>query len=208
VRDTTSFGPTSPVLGQRFRFEVAPTWGQLRMTNLTADYRQYFMPKQPVTFAARLMHFGRYGSGGEDDRLLPIFLGYSGLVRGYDPNSFEPGECTPDPDGSCPEFDRLLGSRIMVINGEVRAPAIGLFKGNLSYGPIPIELFGFFDAGVAWTRNTKPSFAGGSRDWVSSAGFGARVNALGYLIAELNLARPLNREGRGWLFVFNLRPGF
>jgi hypothetical protein len=207
VRDTTSFGPTSPILGQRFRFEVAPTWGQLRMTGLTADYRHYVMPVQPITFATRLMHYGRYGSGGEDSRMLPLFLGYYGLVRGYDPGSFEASECTPTPDGSCPEFDRLVGSRIAVVNAEVRAPAVGLFKGRLSYGPIPLELFGFFDAGVAWTRDTRPSFAGGDRDWVSSTGFGARVNAFGYLIAEVNLARPLNRD-RGWLFVFNLRPGF
>ena len=178
------------------------------MTTFTADFRQYVMPVQPVTFAVRAFQYGRYGSGSEDARLPPLYLGYSGLVRGYDPNSFEPGECTVTLDGSCPEFDRLVGSRIMVINAEVRAPAVGLFNGSLSYGLIPVELFGFFDSGVAWTRATKPELFGGDREMVSSAGFGARVNALGYLIAEFNLARPLNREGRGWLFVFNLRPGF
>jgi hypothetical protein len=39
-------------------------------------------------------------------------------------------------------------------------------------------------------------------------GGGARVNLFGFAIAEFNLARPLQRPGRGWLFVFNLRPGF
>jgi hypothetical protein len=208
VRDSTVFGATSPVLGQRFRFEVAPTVGGLRLTNLTADYRHYVMPVEPVTWANRVMHYGRYGGGSEDTRLLPLFLGYPSLVRGYDASSFEPGECSVTTDGSCPEFDRLVGSRVLVINSELRAPLVGLFKGNLSYGVLPIELFGFFDAGIAWTKDIDPSFSGGDRDWVSSTGAGLRVNALGYLIAEINAIRPLDRSGKGWMFGFNLRPGF
>jgi hypothetical protein len=85
------------------------------------------------------------------------------------------------------------------------------FGGNINYGPIPTELFGFFDAGVAWTRATNPSLpslVAADRDWVRSAGVGARVNVFGYAIAEFNLARPLDRPSRGWMFVFNLRPGF
>jgi hypothetical protein len=97
---------------------------------------------------------------------------------------------------------------MLVFNGEVRAPVIGLFTGRLDYGPVPTELFAFFDAGVAWDRATRPSFADGTRDWVTSAGFGARVTALGFAILEFNMVRPLSREGRGWDFVFNFRPGF
>jgi hypothetical protein len=208
VRDSAVFGATSPVLGERFRFEVAPTFGQLNVTNLTADYRKYFMPVTPVTWASRVLHTGRYGGDSEDSRLFPMFLGYSTLVRGYDAGSFEPGECTPTPDGSCPEFDRLIGSRMIVVNSELRAPLVGLFNGSLSYGMLPVEVFGFFDAGVAWTRDLEPSLFGGDRDWISSTGVGARVNAFGYLIAEFNAIRPLNRTGKGWMFGFNLRPGF
>jgi hypothetical protein len=43
---------------------------------------------------------------------------------------------------------------------------------------------------------------------VSRAGAGLRANIFGYAVVELTLARPLNRPGRGWMFVFNLRPGF
>jgi len=208
VRDTSTFGPTGPLLGQRARLEVAPTFGDLRFTSVSADFRQYAMPVRPVTLAARVLHAGRYGAGGEDDRLSPLFLGYSTLVRGYDVNSFEASECTLAPDGSCPEFDRLLGSRVLVVNLEARAPAVGLFKGRLDYGPLPVELFTFFDAGVAWTRTERPEFAGGAREWVTSAGVGARVNLFGYIVTEFNLAKPLNRRGQGWKFVFNLRQGF
>ena len=100
------------------------------------------------------------------------------------------------------------GRYVLVFNGEVRAPLAGLFNRSLDYGPIPDEVFGFFDSGVAWTRNITPDFAGGTRPFVSSAGFGARVNLFGFAIGEFNVARPLDRHGRGWMWVFNLRPGF
>jgi len=208
VGDTSVFGGTSPILGQRFRLETSPTFGDLHMINLTADVRRYVMPVRPITLAGRLLHFGRYGGTGEDRRLMPLFLGYSTLVRGYDVNSFTPSDCQPTAASSCPEFDRLVGSRILVANAEIRAPLAGLFTGRLDYGPLPIEVFGFADSGVAWTQADRPAFAGGSRTWVSSLGGGARVNVLGYIVAELSMARPLQRPGQGWMFVFNLQPGF
>jgi hypothetical protein len=208
VRDTSVFGATSPIKGHRMRVDYSPTFGDLELNNVTLDYRQYLMPVRPITFAVRGLHVARYGGSSEDERLSPLFLGYPSLVRGYDVNSFEASECTLSADGSCPEFDRLLGSRMLVVNAEVRAPLAGLFNRKLDYGPIPVELFAFFDSGVAWTRDVKPTFADGTRPWVSSAGFGARVNLFGFAIGEFNMARPLNRDGRGWMFVFNLRPGF
>lgn len=208
VRDTSLFGATSPILGQRFRFEVAPNFGDLRMNNVTADFRQYVMPIRPITLAGRLLHIGRYGGDGEDQRLLPLYLGYPTLVRGYEVGTFQPADCTPTAASTCPQFDRLVGSRILVANAEIRASLVGLFTGRLEYGPLPVELFGFADSGVAWTRTESPSFAGGTRDWVSSLGVGARVNLAGYLIFEFNLARPVSRPSSGWNFIFNLRPGF
>lgn len=208
VGDRTAFGAVGPVLGQRYRFEVAPTFGDLRMTAVTLDLRRYFMPWRPVTIAMRGLHAGRYGSGGEDERLFPLSIGYSTLVRGYDAYSFDASECTFASNSSCPEFDRLQGSRIAVFNGEVRIPVGGLFTGNLDYGPIPTEVFGFYDAGVAWTRDERPTLGNGTRSWVSSAGLGARVNVFGYMIAEFNLARPIDRPSQGWMFVFNMRPSF
>lgn len=207
VRDRAAFGAVGPVLGQRFRMEVAPTFGDLSMTTATVDFRQYVMPFRPVTFAVRALHMGRYGTDSEDPRLFPLFIGSSQLVRGYDVDSFDANECTLTFDASCPEFDRLVGSRIAVINGEVRVPAAGLLTGNLDYGPIPVELFGFFDAGMAWNSTSRPTTIG-TRSWISSAGLGARVNVFGYAVAEFNVARALDRADRGWSFVFNLRPGF
>ena len=90
-------------------------------------------------------------------------------------------------------FDRLLGSRVLVGNFEVRAPLVGLFKGRLDYGAVPVDVFAFADAGVAWARGESPTFAGGTRQWVSSVGAGARVNLFGFAIGQLDDVRPFQR---------------
>jgi len=208
IRDTTAFGAVGPVRGSRARFEVAPAVGDLNITSVTLDYRTYFMPFQPVTFAVRGMHLGRYGSGAEDSRLTPLFIGYPTLVRGYDVGTFRAAECTVTPTGGCPEYDRLLGSRMVVANFEARAPLLGLFKGGtLTYGPLPVEIYGFFDAGLAWYRGQQPAYSGSNNNWATSAGFGARANVFGYLIAEMNVVKPFNRN-RGFMWMFLLRPSW
>jgi Tol biopolymer transport system component len=213
VGDTSLFGATSPILGKRYRFEVSPTFGDVNFTGILADYRQYFMPVRPFTFAFRGIHFGRYGSGEDDDRLQDLFVGYPTLVRGYDVNSFSGAECGPGND--CPVFDQLLGTRVAVANLEFRFPPFGAFGGKGLYGPVPIELLGFLDVGVAWRKgeSVKLDFGGADgslteRKPVRSVGFGARVNLFGYAIFEVDYAKPLDRPGKGWLWVFNLSPGF
>jgi hypothetical protein len=209
VYDTSAFGATSPVQGQRYRFEAAPTFGTINFTSLLADYRRYFMPVSLYTVATRVMHYGRYGSGGEDSRLFPLFIGYPSLVRGYDVNSIGPRECVPDATSSCPAFDRLLGSRLLVANLEFRFPLLrpfGLSRGL--YGPVPVEVAFFADGGVAWNRDEKPELFGGSRQGVASVGTALRINLFGFAVGEFDIVRPLQRPGKGWMFQFQLAPGF
>jgi Tol biopolymer transport system component len=208
VHDTSVFGVTSPVFGSRYRLEVAPTFGSIRYTEVLLDYRRYQVLAEPFTLALRGIHVGRFGIDAEDSRLSSLFVGYPNLVRGYDINSFDFTECRPSAENGCRVIDDLLGSRLLVGNAELRFPLVGAFKGEFDYEPLPIEGFVFADTGIAWTRDQEPSFAGGGRDFVSSVGLGARVNVFGYLVTEFNAVRPLDREGRGWSFVFNLRPGF
>jgi len=207
VRDTSVFGATSPIMGQRFRFDVSPVLGTLNYAGTLADFRQYFMPIRPVTVAARVLHYGRYGSGGEDGRLYPLFLGDPGLVRGYDTGSFSASECGTS-NGSCPTFDRLLGSRLLVANVEVRAPLLGLFGAKRLYGPIPVEIGAFFDAGVAWTRGSSPALFGGEREVVRSAGATTRLNLFGFAVLQLDWVKPLDRPGKRPFFAFNILGGF
>lgn len=208
VQDTAAFGATGPVLGHRSRFEMTPAWGDLTFTTVIADARQYVMPFAPVTIAGRALHYGRYGADADSPRLVPLFLGFQNLVRGYDVGSYDLDDCNLFIDGSCAGLEELIGSRVLVVGAELRAPLVGLFTGELEYGPIPADLIGFFDAGVAWDAGSAPRSFGGSRPWVRSVGAGVRVNVFGYLVLELDAVRPLDRANDDWRFVFAIRPGF
>ncbi len=211
VYDTSIFGATSPLIGQGYRLEFSPTFGTLDMNTMLVDYRRYFMPIRPFTLAARFLHFGRYGKDAEDGRLSPLFLGYPGLVRGYDSNSFGANEfvATSDSTFASPVYDRLIGSRIALANFELRFPLFGvLHLGPGFYGAFPVETGVFYDTGVAWTINDKASFLGGDRDPVRSYGATARVNLLGYAVLEIDYVNPVDRPQKGWFWQFNFTAGF
>ena len=220
VHDTSVFGATSPILGQRGRIEVGQTVGTVSYTDVLADWRAYFMPVRPVTLALRALHYGRHGSGSNDERFGSIYLGYNSFIRGYD--GIEASECVPSTSSSCPIYDRLFGSRILVGNAELRAPLWGLFRGRLNYGPVPVEIAAFADAGVAWggscgtagfaracqVTDRKPTLLGGDQDLLVSVGVAGRLNILGFLVLEVSYARPFQRSSRGWVWQWNLAPGF
>jgi Tol biopolymer transport system component len=206
VHDTSVFGATSPIVGARGRFEVSPTFGTITYTNVLADYRRYFMPVRPVTVAFRVTHFGRYGSGSEDQRFGELYLGYPDLIRGYD--GITSAECVPNATDPCHVYDQLFGSRILLGNFEVRAPLWGLFKGQLTYGPLPVEVALFADSGIAWTKGDKASFLGGDRKLLTSVGAALRVNVFGYLVVETSIAHPFERPGKSWVWQWSFSPGF
>jgi len=212
VFDNSFFGATSPILGQSYRLEVDPTVGTINWVSVLADYRKYVMPFRPFTLAARVLHFGRYGSGAEDPRLAPLFLGYPSFVRGYDYGSFSAAECPATSTATtttCPAFDRLLGSRLFVGNLELRFPLLGVLGvGSGYYGAFPIEAALFADGGVAYCGGNNTLFCMGDNRAVSSAGFALRVNLLGYAIGEMDVVKPFQRPDKGWYLQFSLTPGF
>src|SRR5262249_20624326 len=195
VYDTAIFGPTSPVLGKRYRFAVAPTVGGLTFTTLTADYRQYWMPVKPFTIAVRLMHLGRYGADANDPRLLPLIWTMRDIVRGY--GDLGTGASATSPLGS------LGASRIFVANSEVRFPIIDVITGHPHAGALPIEGLVFSDFGRFYTT---PVGLPDSASFMRSVGAGARINAAG-MIFEFDAVRRFDAS-RGWSFAFNFRPGF
>jgi Tol biopolymer transport system component len=208
VYDSSIFGATSPILGRSYRLEYTQMGGSLNYGGVLADYRRYFMPLRPFTLAVRGLHYGRYGGDSEDVRLPPLYIGYQGLVRGYDIGSFDAEECSAVDLQTCETFEQLNGSRVAIASAEFRFPLLGLFSRRSYYGAFPIELAFFGDAGLAWTSRIKPSFAGGSRDWVRSAGVAVRANILGYAVAEFDYVRPFDRTRKGWIWQFGLTPGF
>jgi hypothetical protein len=87
------------------------------------------------------------------------------------------------------------------------------------YGPVPIEVALFADGGLAWNSLKTPSVGNtllGStaahpldiHDGVASSGVAFRVNLFGVAVGEFDFSHPFQRPGRGWVFQFNLAPGF
>jgi WD40 repeat protein len=203
VHDTAVSGPTSPIVGQRLRIGIEPAIGGLFFADLHVDARRYFMPIRPVTIAIRGEHVGRYGADARDTRLTPLIATLQTRVRGYSLSSFAAQECGPSAT-SCSVLDELTGSRLALLNVELRAPLLGLFSGDLNYGRLPIEALAFADAGFLWTPR---SGLAAERDRFRSVGAGARLN-LGGFVFEVTAARVFDRPDRSWTTSVLLRPGF
>jgi Tol biopolymer transport system component len=209
VKDTSYFGATAPVYGSRARLEFGRTAGTLQYSTLVADWRRYFMPVRPITFALRGMHYGRYGASSEHPQLADIYAGYPEFVHGYGIGSFSAQECLQSNTGrDCSVFQNLIGSRLLVANAEVRAPLKGLFSGELEYGRIPVDIAAFADFGLMWTASDLPSLSGGTRRPVRSIGGAVRFNAFGILVLELAVSHPFDRVDRGLQWQFGIRQGF
>ncbi|HZF67493.1 MAG TPA: hypothetical protein VEZ47_05620, partial [Gemmatirosa sp.] len=226
VGDYSISGFTSPIAGGRYRFDVGPTFGQLQFTNVTADYRRYFLAR-PLTFAFRGLHYGRYGRDELNRNLFPNYVGFPGFIRGYDVlNNFNAdSECRgvdlETLNGSvqgCPVFARTLGSRMAAFNAELRIPlfgteSFGIFRTSLA----PVEIAPFFDAGLAWSNgdDVKLKLVGGDaarttpqRVPMFSTGITARINLLGFAVIETFYAYPFQRPDRRGRFGFNILPGW
>jgi hypothetical protein len=230
VGDNSFFGFTSPVAGQRFRFQVSPTFGTLTYQTALVDYRRYHMV-QPFTFAARAVHYGRYGQdaqGRTPDGVQVMsepFLGFEPLIRGYSWGSFRQDECVRVSDAqegqisNCPALERLFGTRLALANFEIRIPVLGFEEyGLINFPYLPLEIAPFFDAGMAWrsARAERDDF-GLQLEWatrtdarvpVFSTGISARANLMGYLILEAYYAYPFQRPDRGWHWGLQIQPGW
>ncbi len=194
VGDNSHFGYTSPLSGYRFRFQVGKSFGRFNYWNVLADYRKYFFIK-PLGIAFRIMHNGRYG--GNSNELYPQFIGYPYYIRGYTYNSFYSNRCA---SGNCLTLNQLTGSKIGVVNMELRFPFTGikrlsLFKLKFLYSDFVL----FADGGLAWNNFSNIDFkwkpAGENRHVpVFSAGASLRINLFGAVIVEPYYAIPFQRD--------------
>jgi outer membrane protein assembly factor BamA len=145
-----------------------------------------------------------------------MYVGQPYLIRGYDPNSFTVDECVsaaPGGDDSCPEFNRLIGSRIAVANVELRIPLFGNEELGLINLPfLPTEIAPFVDVGAAWGRSGLPELRfdrkTADRIPVVSTGVSARINLFGYMVVEAYYVHPFQRQVKGSHFGFQLQPGW
>ncbi len=216
VHDNSLFGWVGPFAGSRWRFEVSPTFGSWRFTQGLADWRRYFFAR-PFTLAVRGLFFGRYG---RDADLFPQFLGTTELIRGYTAGSLYNNECVTEPttgtgQTGCPQLDQLIGSRLAVVNAELRFPLTrSLVLGFLPVGLPPIEAAIFYDAGLAWDSNSKVLLTRRGQDPeiyrapLRSWGGSIRVNALGFVVLRLDYTKPLSRPHNDPYWTVSLGPTF
>jgi Tol biopolymer transport system component len=216
VYDNSLLGWTSPFAGQRYRFQVTPTIGELQFLQGLADYRRYIF-FNPFTLAGRGMHIGRYGPDAEATRegqtiFHDLFLGQPWYVRGYY-GAWSECQQSQGQSPDCLLLGQLFGSRINVASAELRFPLIRQLVVGTSMGFPPIEGFLFGDAGMAWRRETSPTFFRGvpddpaRRGLMTSAGVGARANLFGMVVVEIDYVNAFERE-RGWHWQFSFIPGF
>lgn len=217
VYDNSLGGYTAPSLGKRWRFQISPTIGQWRYMEAVADYRRYDRIAGPISFATRVMYYGR---SGRDADQFSLYLGYPDLIRGFTSGSYLRNECNtsnldPGSQTGCAALDQLIGSQIAVGNAELRFPIATPQMGFLPAAFPPIEGALFYDIGVAWDPSTsvrwsRPAGASPSlvRTPLQSVGFSARVNLFGYMILRFDYAKPLHRAGVSPYWTISFGPAF
>jgi len=220
VGDNSFWGVASPLNGYRYRLQAEYDFGTYQYFAPTIDLREY-VRVSPVTFAARLYGYGRFGNTGN---LYKLYLGYPFLIRGYEAQTFYSSTSKTPTNGFT--IDQLSGNRIAVANFEVRMPLSGperlsQFKSKFLF----TELNLFFDAGLAWNAGDQikfqmapdlkdyiperdvngkeilvngkpvlqPEYYANQRVPALSAGISVRVNLFGALVLEPYLAYPFNR---------------
>ncbi|MGZ3927549.1 MAG: tolB protein precursor, partial [Mucilaginibacter sp.] len=108
VGDNSFFGIASPLNGFRYRLQAEYDFGTYHFFAPTIDLRKY-VRVAPVTFAARLYGYGRFGA---ENGLYPLYVGYPFYIRGYEAQTFYGGNSkTPTNNFT---IDQLSGSRIAV----------------------------------------------------------------------------------------------
>src|SRR4030095_2963455 len=110
-------------LGQRYRFDVAPTFGDLKLLTVVADYRRYVIPIRPFTVALRVQHVGRYGSDADDPRLLPFVWIVQDVVRGYAGRALPATGCAVA-RGNCELLDVASTRQLLATSVELRFPIV------------------------------------------------------------------------------------
>jgi hypothetical protein len=215
VSDNTLLGRSGPVLGRRYRLQVAPVAGSLHWVEYTGDYRRYDpIVFNDVTFATRLY---TSISVGRDEAKLPKYVARPDFVRGYDrSNSFYL---------TCPVVGanvnncgavQLLGSRVAVFNAELRFPVVRYLEvGFLPFSLPPLDGVAFFDAGVAWSAGqsvygAKPENydVAVHRFPLKSYGVGLRLNLFDYAMLRFDYAIPLDQADRKGFWTWSLAPSF
>ena len=215
VSDNTLFGYTGPILGRRYRFQVTPVAGGLNWMEYLADYRRYdAIIFNYLTLATR--GYAKISVGPDEDQFR-TYIARPDFVRGYDRNNllFQSCPLIGASSVNC-SATQLLGSRVAVVNAELRFPLVRRFElGLLPIALPPLEGLLFYDAGVAWSKDQtvyghKPEMYDPSiqRYPLRSYGAGLRLNLFNFAILRWDYAVPLDAAGKRGFWTWSLWPSF
>ena len=208
VWDNSLFGFTGPIAGRRYRVAVGKFFGDVEITDVTLDLRNYWSLSGRFTLATRFTGYSRSGPGEDEFRL---YWGGPYFIRGYDGSSFNAAECSESARRItevavtiCPVRDQLIGSSVALASAEFRFPILTFLDfGVVPLGLPPVDGVLFYDAGVAFNSFAQLNWsrARGSDPYdvrvpVAAYGFGLRMNIL-YNVLRLDYAIPLDRPDHG-----------
>jgi hypothetical protein len=226
VGDNSFFGFTAPLAGHRFRFSIEQFVGNDRYTAILADARKYWWVK-PFSFAVRSTNYIRFEE--EVNSVYPFFLGNMGFLRGLG------GIINTDIEQLGLTFRQLLGSKIMMLGGEIRMPFTGPKQlALINMGGFLTDLNLFVDSGVVFDNfdqfrtgtevyavvrdengnivigpdgSVTYAFQNVKPSILTSVGVSMRVNLFGALILEPYYARVLT-QGSRFQWGLNIIPGW
>ena len=226
VGDNSFFGFTAPLAGHRFRVSVEQFFGNDKYTAILADARKYWWVK-PFSFAVRSTNYIRFEQ--EVNSVYPFYLGNMGFLRGLG------GIINTDIEPLGLTFRQLLGSKIMMLGGEIRMPFTGPKQlALINLGGFLTDLNLFVDSGVVFDNfdqfrtgteiyavvrdengnivigpdgSVTYAFQNVKPSILTSVGVSLRVNLFGALIVEPYYARVLT-QGSRFQWGLNIIPGW
>jgi Tol biopolymer transport system component len=216
VFDNVIYGYVGPFRGTRYRLSAGTTLGGWQYSQFLADIRRYQPIAGPVTFASRLLYYGRVG---RDANQFSVFIGIPDIVRGHTSGSYARNECANlqfvDVVAGCVPAARLIGEQVAVGNFELRFPLLTPAMRFAPSGFPPIEGAVFFDIGMAWNGNSIVQWQVADanpdprvRAPIMAWGVGARMNLWGLMLFRVDYAFPLNRPGVNPYVTVSLGPTF
>jgi outer membrane protein assembly factor BamA len=109
----------------------------------------------------------------------------------------------------------MVGTQFAVASAELRFPIQTPQFGILPQGFPPLEGAIFYDIGLSWNENSTLRWNRQPTDHPTqvrtpsrTVGLSLRSNLIGFALAHVDVAFPLDRRGVGALWTFSLGPAF
>lgn len=221
VSDNALNGLTGPMYGHRYRLEVRPNLsGDSSWVNYSADVRRY--DAIVFSFLTLATRFYADVAVGKGELRYPKYIGNPYYIRGYDRENYQSADCgtnganaVSNNAGVCSAV-QLLGSRMAVLNAELRFPLVRrLDLGVLPISLPPIDGLFFYDAGVAWSGGQQLSLTqpqnydfSKQRFPLRSFGYGVRMNLFNIAVLRMDYTYPLDGFSKKPYWVFSIGPSF